>query len=620
MRRILIPLTVGMGILLASAAAARGQPVATATAPAPAKPDVNITERGLITLHVQGADLRSLLQLLSNSSKTNIIATKEVQGKVTASLYDVTFTEALDAVLKSAGFVYTRKGNFIHVMTPKQAEDIAAAQRAMTVTVFRLNYITAKDAQALIVPAMSKEGTVSVTPEALKSVAPSSEETGGNDLASDDVLVVKDYPENLEKVTAILREVDVRPQQVIIEATILRATLDERNALGIDFDAFSGVDFRTMGSASTDLSTITHTGLPAANFDQTTGRFRTDLRGGVPAGGLSIGLISNKIAFFVRALEQVTDVAVLANPKLLIMNKQRGEVLVGNRSGYLTTNVTETSTTQTVEFLETGTKLVVRPYISSDGYVRLEIHPEDSDGSVDANGLPSEETTECTSNVLIKDGHTIVIGGLFRERTSNSRAQVPGLGNLPIVGNLFRRRNEQTDREEIIILITPHIIKHAADEIVSQMYRDEIDRIRFGARQGLMWYGRDRLAQGHMRRARRHIDARRYRFALWNVNLALSLQPRLLEGLRIKERLTNRAIWAREARVGGAMDIIQHMMMRELGQPLERVVPPGKPRNAEGLDKAIRDALGTEPRLELPLRKTPDKATKKPTPEAKAKD
>jgi len=616
MRRILIPLMVGTGILLASAAAARGQPAATA----PAKPDVNITERGLITLHVQGADLRSLLQLLSNSSKTNIIATKEVQGKVTASLYDVTFTEALDAVLKSAGFVYTRKGNFIHVMTPKQAEAIAVAQLAMTVKVFRLNYITAKDAKALVVPAMSPKGTASVTPDALKGVSPSSEETGGNDMANDDVLVVKDYPENIEKITTILRDVDVRPQQVIIEATILRATLDERNALGIDFDAFSGVDFRTMGSASTDLSTITHTGLPAANFDGTTGRYTTDLRGGVPAGGLSIGLISNKIAFFVRALEQITDVAVLANPKLLVMNKQRGEVLVGNRSGYLTTNVTETSTTQTVEFLETGTKLVVRPYISSEGYVRLEIHPEDSDGSVDANGLPSEETTECTSNVLIKDGHTIVIGGLFRERTSNSRAQVPGLGNIPLVGNLFRRRNEQTDREEIIILITPHIIKHAADEIVSQMYRDEIERIRFGARQGLMWFGRDRLAQGHMRRARRHIEAGRDRFALWNVNLALSLQPRHLEGLRTKERLTNRAIWAKETRTGAAMDIIQHMMMRELGQPLERVVPPRKPRNAEGLDKAIRDALGIEPRLEMPLRKTPDKTVKKTKPKPRAKD
>lgn len=213
----------------------------------------------------------------------------------------MTFTEALDAVLKSAGFVYTRKGNFIHVMTPKQAEAIAAAQRTMTVKVFRLNYITAKDAKALVIPAMSPKGTASVTPDALKGITPSSEETGGNDIANDDILVVKDYPENIEKITAILRDVDVRPQQVIIEATILRATLDERNALGIDFDAFSGIDFRNMGSASTDLSTMTHTGLPAANFDQTTGRFRTDLRGGVPAGGLSIGLISNKIAFFIRA-------------------------------------------------------------------------------------------------------------------------------------------------------------------------------------------------------------------------------------------------------------------------------------------------------------------------------
>src|SRR5690606_22423310 len=111
--------------------------------------------------------------------------------------------------------------------------------------------------------------------------------------------------------------------------------------------------------------------------------------------------------------------------------------LVGREDGYLTTTTTDTTTVQTVQFLRTGTRLVFRPYIGDDGYIRLEVHPEDSDGQVVA-GLPSKTTTEVTTNVLVKDGHTVVIGGLFRESDSRTRSQVPGLGELPIVGALFR--------------------------------------------------------------------------------------------------------------------------------------------------------------------------------------
>ncbi|MCD4699577.1 MAG: secretin and TonB N-terminal domain-containing protein [Phycisphaerae bacterium] len=577
---------------------------ATPHTPKPADNKVKFdTEGGVDELHVRGVDLRQVLQMLSIPNKVNIVTNKEISGTVTVDLYNVTFTEALEAVLKSAGLEYVRDGNFIYVYTPKQFAGILAAERKLklAVKVFRLNYITAEDAKTLIKPAMSEEGIVETTPAAKVGVATSATDTGGNDLATEDVLVVKDYPENLEKLTAILRRLDVRPQQVLIEATILRASLTESNALGIDFNALAGIDFRTMGYTSTDLTDLTPGAVPAAELDRPRANFNTNFAAGVAPGGITIGFVYNQLRVLLRALESITDIVVMANPKLLVMNKQRGEVMIGNKDGYLTTTITETTATQTVEFLETGTQLIVRPYIASDGYIRLEIHPEDSTGGLTAAQLPWETTTECTSNVLVKDGHTIVIGGLFRERTTSGRSQVPGLGNIPIAGVLFRNRSDATIREEVIILITPHIIKHPTDEVVSEQYKDEIDRLRLGLRREMMWFGRGRLAQTQMRWARHHLARGDRSRALWDLNMTLSLEPRMSEAIRLRERLTKEAIWAHEPRNSDIGYIVQRMIMSEIGQPTEKVTVPLKPMDGMLLEKEIRDALGIGRRLELPL-------------------
>src|SRR5690606_15602917 len=127
------------------------------------------------------------------------------------------------------------------------------------------------------------------------------------------------------------------------------------------------------------------TGLvPVQSLSETTLTARTDLNGAVPGGGFTFGIIKDQISLFIRALESVTDTNVIANPKVLALNKQFGQVIVGRRDGYITTTITETTATQTVEFLETGTILSFRPFIGDDGYVRMEIHPKDSTGGLTA--------------------------------------------------------------------------------------------------------------------------------------------------------------------------------------------------------------------------------------------
>jgi len=577
-----------------------------ATAPAADEATVRQERPGTFEVHFHEAGLRQAFQLLSSEGHKNIVATKDVTGKVTADLYGVTFREALEAVLKSTGYVYEEEGNFVYVMTADQKKKSEESRRKMMVATYRLAYLTAADAKILITPAMSKDGMIAITPAATAGIAANITDAGGNNYAADDVLVVRDYEENIARIGDIIHDVDVKPEQVLIEATILRATLTENNDLGIDFSTLAGVSFDQLGFTTKDFTNINTPAVPTPINGSNTpaAGFRTDVSSTVPKGGLSLGFVTNDIGVFVRALETVTDTTILANPKLLVVNKQRGEVMIGNRDGYLTTTVTETTATQSVEFLETGTRLIVRPYLGRNGLVRMEIHPEDSSGSVSLVGtsaLPSETTTEITSNVLVRDGHTIVIGGLFHERTIAGRTQVPLAGNIPILGAAFRSTSDTTVREEVIILITPHIIRQEEDEATSQQIKDDVERMRVGARKGLMWWGRPRLAQTYLRWAKEAVAEGKCGKAMCNLDMALSLEPRMIDAIQLKERLTDQAYWHTEPRPSTTRIIVEQLMMQELGMPVELIVPPCKPLHERDIAPAVRQQQDIGERKLMPL-------------------
>ena len=579
-----------------TAPAAATQPSGAEAGPESAS--IAITRPGTFEIHVQGADLRGVLQLLSTQGKRNIIATKDVRGTVTADLYGVTFDQALKAILASSGFDYIEEDGFIYVYTAKQKAAVIAAKKQPEVRVFYLSYLRAADAQTLIAPVLSEGGTVAVTPAATVGITPDKTGAGGDSHATGEVLVVRDFPDELKKVEKLLKELDVKPDQVLIEATILSAELKEHNKLGVNLSMLAGSDFQDLGVTASSSGAPSFTPGPITEDNLTAVTFRTDFT--PVSGGMTFGIFGSDIAMLISAMESVTDVTVLANPKLLVVNKQRGEVMIGRRDGYLTTTVTETTATQTVEFLETGTRLVVRPFIGRDGYIRMEVHPEDSDGSVE-NDLPSETTTEVTSNVLVRDGHTIVIGGLFRENTNTGRFQVPLVGNIPYVGALFRTVGDGTERDEVIILITPHIMNQPKAEAVSEQAKDDIERMRIGQRKGLRWWACERLAQNHLRWAKQAVRNGKEAEALWNLDMALSMKCRMIEAIRLREQITQKAYWSDAARHSAVKYIIQRMIMHELGKPVEPIIPPDKPRNTQGVDPAVRKALGIEPRVEKPL-------------------
>ncbi|MCL2641524.1 MAG: secretin and TonB N-terminal domain-containing protein, partial [Phycisphaerales bacterium] len=438
---------------------------------------VNVGVDGTVeTFSVQDLDINTALHFLSLQAHKNIIASKNVKGTVTVNLYNVTFAEALHALLEPNGFGYIEKGNFIYVYTVEEMAIEREKNRKVESRVFRLNYLSAADASILVKPMLSERAVVALTAPPGVGLPREASDTGGNGYATDDALVINDYAENLADVALKLRELDIRPKQVLVEATILNATLSDTNALGVDILSMSGIDFPTIGSVISPLvgqtessdskfeRTVDNVRTPGQlaghlnPFYGTQGTVGTDFAGSVPNGGLTLGLLSNHISMFVRALESVTNVSVVANPKVLTLNKHRGTVLVGRQLGYMTTTTSTTTSEQTVSFIDVGTKLVFRPFIGDNGYVRMEIRPEDSGGSIDDKGIPHKSTAEVTTNVNVKDGRTVVIGGLFRESTTAGRGQVPILGNIPIIGSMFRQTSDDIQRQEMIVLITPHIM------------------------------------------------------------------------------------------------------------------------------------------------------------------
>ena len=548
---------------------------------------ITVSPQGTVEIHVANLSLATVLQMLSLQSHRNIIATPAVQGTVTADLYDVTFEEALDVILMANQCAYQIQGNFVYVYTREELAKQQQAANPPIIKVLRLYYIAASEAVKALESLKSDVGSLTASGEAGQGIETNATEAGGDDFAGHEYIVVYDYPENIAAIEQLLDELDVRPQQVLVEATILRATLNDENSLGIDFTLVGGVDLELLGSTSTGITTLETGELPTYRFEKFNAAMESDFADSVPPGGMTFGVIKDHVGVFIRALEQITDTVLLANPKVLALNKQKGQVIVGRRDGYLTTTVTETQAIQTVEFLETGTQLIFRPFIGKNGDVRMELHPEDSIGGVNAANLPFETTTEITTNIQLKDGQTILIGGLFRETDTSAHGQIPIAGDLPLIGPAFRSTRETVSTEEVIILLTVHIVKDDdAYSKASVAQLEDMERMRVGLRRGLMCYGRERLAQAHYRSALEYYANGHSQLALWDLRLALHNQPRLLSAIKLKEEIEQRRVWDDDASVSRMF--LPHLILQETapgaeGEWFERPHPPfSKPQQLLG--------------------------------------
>lgn len=528
---------------------------ADAQAPPPPAPasTIKVSEHLTVDMQLNDESLANVLQMLAIQSQRNIIAGKGVNATITASIYGATFFEALDAILHANGYGYVEKGNFIYIYTLEELNQINQAARRPISRAITLNYLNANDAAQFVTPLLSGVGQIKTNGD-VAAFSIQDVPVGDEKFALAATLVVFDYPENVDEIEALLRQIDTRPAQVLVEATILESRITENNAFGVDFSAIASLnftDFLTEGGPLSVFNGIRNPPAGATGDRQGTNITATP---GLTSeeGTIKIGVVDDNIAVFVSMLDKVGDVSIVSNPKLLALNRQPARVLVGQRLGYLSTTATETATTQTVEFLDTGTQLAFRPFIANDGMIRMELRPSVSSGSIRtvtggtgaASSIPDELTNEVTTNVIVRDGSTIVLGGLFKESTTLNRRQVPVLGDIPILGAAFRGHDDAISRTEIIFLITPTVV---SEKLLAEHANDVeglSERIRAGSRSGLLPWSRESMTAKLNVEANELARAGDRDKALWKIRRSLELNPNQPDAIRLREQLlAERDIW-----------------------------------------------------------------------------
>ena len=528
---------------IAFAQAPAAAPAATpASGNAQVKPTAGQAAAETFTIQFQDTDILQALQMLSMQGRRNIIASRGVQGKVSANLYDVGLFDALDVIMRANDLRLEESGNFIYVYTRQEWEDVTKSRLKKVSRNFPLEYLNAKDAGEFIGPILSEVGKVSFVGDVEKGFQPSATDGGSDSWAFQGMLVVSDYPENIKAIEALLKEIATPPAQVIVESTVVSTDVQQNDGFGVDVSIIGNLSFsqftNPLSGAQQLLNGSVQKGEGVANASNTN---VTNIKDPT----LQVGVISDDVSVFLKLLDSVTDTTVLARPRVMALNRQRAQILIGQRTGYLNSTTTQTSTTQSVEFLDSGIKLIFRPFISSDGSIRMELAPSVSEATKSSTAtvggntmeVPNESTSEIVTNVRVKNGQTLVLGGLFKEKTVIDRRQVPGLGDVPLIGNAFKGYNDDLHREEIIFLVTPTIVKDEIAKVWSDEAREFEHAVRIGAREGLLPWSRDTLTTAQNQKAFEAMGKGDRDLALFHCENSLRLSHNQPEMVRFREDL-----------------------------------------------------------------------------------
>jgi len=464
---------------------------------------------GNITLDFKDADIQSVLRILSEKGNVNIVSGKEVEGSVTMRLSDVPWQKALEVVLKTYGYGYEKEGNIITV-TPmdklteqKKAEKELADIQPVVSEVFHLKYLDANDVKKVVEPQLSPRGKITVVEAKGKKgwrfgevVAGSSVAGGGGKLervekASEGrskTIVVSDIPPYMEKVKEMLSKIDIMPRQISIETKIVEVSKDRLKDWGLEWGTGSA------GASSADITPVaiskTKEALSERRVSQAIGGHSlgsqvTPSSFGPKATGLTTAntglqllyqkLTGTQLEIMLHALEEDVKVNTLSNPRIITLDNQEATILVGTKYPIIEASVAGTDSTTTVSTLkyyqDIGIQLNVVPQISGDNLINMIVHPSvtsytdtlkarSSTGQITAE-YPIIQTREAETQILMRDGETVVIGGLLKDVKSKSKFSVPILGKIPILGALFTRETNDSEKIDLLIFITAKIMEPA---------------------------------------------------------------------------------------------------------------------------------------------------------------
>ncbi|MFC1762519.1 type II secretion system protein GspD [Planctomycetota bacterium] len=368
-------------------------------------------------LYVDNAACRTVLEALAYQAEKNIVFVGEITTLIRLNMQDVTWQEAMHAVLQSGDCSMTQKG---------QTLTIQERGETLVTQTFPINHGKSKDLEVSVNKLLSEDGKIGVD-ERLNA------------------LVVTDTSEHLERIQEAIQRLDKKAPQVLIEVLIVNVILNDERKMG--------VDWQIIGSKGAGESIILTQELNATTLTN-------------PYGAMSFNTVSGDWSFtslldFVQTHENVT---VLASPKVLVLNNHTATFDAVEEIPYQ--QLSETSGggfIGTTAFKDAGVKLQVTPQISDDGYIAMHIEPEQSARvgtfSVDGTDTPVIETRKTTTDLRVKDGQTVIIGGLRKKEPFRKESRIPLLGDIPLLGRLFRQVHVKEADSELGIFITPRVYR-----------------------------------------------------------------------------------------------------------------------------------------------------------------
>lgn len=433
----------------------------------------------LVTLRFKDADLQNVIRMIADQTGLNIImARNQVTGTITLDLEDVPLGAALDAILKTHGLAFVREAGGIVRIVPRS--EIQTSTIELKTVHVPVNWVLAGRLADTLRPFISRADGAQIQAD-----------------NESNALIITDTPPSVDTLLALVEKLDVPEKQVMIEMRLVDISRDVLRQLGSDWSLTQAVGTTPIYETESILNPVTGqvesviqrvVGSEPARSAASLDSFKSLGMLGAPGGGQwkwgkDIGILGDDFDFdlFVEAYESRGLVSVLANPKVITLNNITAKIEMTEDIPYTTTVIgSGGATTIQVEFKTTGITLEVQPKITNNGYIRMNLKPvQEIYRGRDplAQNTPLVDKRSAETNVIVRDEETVVLGGLRQENTSKTTKGTPWFMDIPVIGWLFKSTTEENKQLEMVMFVTPHIIKEPS---LTEMEKLQYEKIDYG--------------------------------------------------------------------------------------------------------------------------------------------
>jgi len=448
-----------------------------------------------ISLDLKDADVHNVLRLLADVSGLNLVATDDVKGSITLRLNDIPWDQALEIVLQTQNLESVHEGNVVRISTVKrlreEREELQRAQRAaqtvetLQVAYIQVNYAKAKKLGELVAGTAragqdSSQGRQRNTQDEEEGVLTRRGSVMVDEFTN--TLIVRDIDRGVRNARELVRRLDVQIPQVLIESNIVEATTDFARELGVQWGYKANIGPQTGTSTGSNFPGTVNFGGSGLGGGATGTPFLVDFpaKGAFgPGAGTALDLAlgsldgANSLDVRLTALEQKGQGRIISRPRVVTLNNVAAtiqsltilRVRLPSTGTVVNTGAGGTAGTATTatEKIETGITLEVTPQVSSDGFVLLDMFAKSSqaDFTRTVDNIPTEITRQATSHILVRDGQTVVLGGIYRDTSTYNTSGVPWLNSIPVLRWLFQSESTAKRREDLLVFLTPRVLKAA---------------------------------------------------------------------------------------------------------------------------------------------------------------